>query len=428
MGERFAFIESNTTGTGILAVHQLLARGDEVVFFTRTPNKYPLLSVAGPGLQVVPVDTNDVDGMTARVSHLQGERPLAALLTFSEFYVPIVARVAERTAMRYLSPRPAEFCRDKFATRRCLAAAGLATPRFRLVSNEAEALAAGEEFGYPCIVKPPADSSSKGVLLVADAGELATHFSELHAWQVNDRGQRLLGHVLVESVLSGPEVSVETFTFGRGQTEVVGITAKHLSPLPHFVEVGHDFPAVLEATLAGRVESETLAALEAVGFDFGPAHTEVRLTPAGPAIVEINARLAGGMIPELVRQALGVDLLAAFLDLLCGRPVDLTPRREEWSSIRFLLADRSGFLVGVDGLADARRIMGVRDIAVMKALGAPVQPAREAADRLGHVVASGPERSQVLEAIDRAAASVRFSIEPARSGRWGSRADPRGVA
>ena len=411
MSERFVFVESNTTGTGALAVDRLLGRGAEVFFLARRPKQYPFLDAVLPGLSIVQIDTNNVEHVAAEVERQSRERPLNAVFTFSEFYVPIVAVVSARFGLRYLSPGPASLCRDKFAMRCALAAAGLATPRFRLAASEATVSEAADEIGYPCIVKPPSDSSSKGVRLVASPEELLAHFRQIHAWSENDRGQRLTGEVLVESVLDGPEVSVETVHLGPGQVQVVGITAKHLSSPPLFVEIGHDFPAVLDPALEARISAEVVAALSAVGFDFGPAHTEVRLTSSGPVVVEINPRLAGGMIPELVYLATGIDLLSVFLDQLQGRAVDLSARRSDWASIRFLLADRQGILSGVDGFDAARALSTVRDVTLSKRLGVPVRPAEEAAHRLGHVIASGPSRSQVLADVKRALRSIQVIIE-----------------
>jgi biotin carboxylase len=411
MSELFVFVESNTTGTGVRAIHTLLERGDEVVLLTRRPEQYPLLAGDLPGLSVVLLDTNEVESVAAEVERLARRRPIAALLTFSEFYVETVAEIAARRGLPYLSPGAARLCRDKYQTRCTLAAAGLATPRFRRVASAGEALAAAGELGYPLIVKPPADSSSQGVRRVAEDGELLDQFRRLHGRERNDRGQRLSGDVLLESLLEGPEVSVETFTLSPGDTRVVGITAKHLSPPPVFVETGHDFPAALAPGLAARIEGEVLAALAAVGFDFGPAHTEVRLTPSGPVVVEINPRLAGGMIPELVRLALGVDLLAALLAGLQGQPVDLAARRCDWASIRFLLADHAGVLSAVDGAEAARRLPRVQEVAVTKPLGAAVEPAQEAAHRLGYVIAGGPSRAEVLAAVDEAVATIRLTLD-----------------
>ncbi len=425
--DHFLFVESNTTGTGALAVGRLLAGGARVTFLARHPEKYPFLDGASGGLSVIAMDTNDVEAVCAAVRGVRRRGELAAVLTFSEFYVAIAAEVAARLGYRYLSPAAAVACRHKLTTREVLRAAGLATPEFRLVASEAEARRAAGEIGYPCIVKPPADSSSKGVRLVRDRDELVEHFRRLHAWRVNDRGQPLNGEVLLESLLTGPEVSVETVTLAPGDTRVVGITAKHLSPPPLFVEIGHDFPAAIGPAEAARIRQVALAALAAVGFDFGPAHTEVRLTPAGPVVVEINPRLAGGMIPELVRYALGIDLLAVFLDQLRGCPVDLVPRRAEWASIRFLTAERGGCLAGVAGLDEARRVPAVREVAIVKKLGAAVREAEEAADRIGFVIASGPSRRQVLE-IERAVDCIRLHVVPPEPRMSSSRGGGAGVA
>lgn len=412
--EHFVFVESNTTGTGALAVHRLLERGDRVTFLTRKPAIYPFLADRPPHLSVVSMETNDTEAVALRVEQLRRAQEVHALLTFSEFYVPVVAEVAQRLGMPYLSPTAARTCRSKPATREALRAAGHRIPEFRVLASEEDVRSAAAELSFPCVVKPPADSSSKGVLQVAGPEGLMDHFRRLHAWRINDRGQELSGEVLVESLLSGPEVSVETVTLPSGELVVVGITAKHLSPPPLFVEVGHDFPALLAPAESARIEVEVAAALEAVGFDFGPAHTEVRLTPQGPVVVEINPRLAGGMIPALVRYATGVDLLEVFLDLLRRRPVDLAPVRAEHASIRFVLADRAGRLGGMSGLNEARGLDAVREVAIGKPLGAAVRPAEEAADRVGFVIASGPSRDQVRRAADQALERIRLAIDPAR--------------
>lgn len=408
----FLFIESNTTGTGALAVTRLLERGARVTFLARQPEKYPFLRSPHPGLRVAVLDTNDLEAVSAHVERVRSEGRLDAVLTFSEFYVPLVAEVAARCGFPYLSSAAARVCRNKPETRRALRAAGLATPEIRLVASEEEARRVAAEVAYPCVVKPPADSSSKGVKQVSDAGELLEHFRKIHAWRENDRGQRLQGEVLIESLLDGAEFSVETVTLAPGRTRVVGITAKHLSPPPLFVEVGHDFPALLGEDVAELLRREVLAALDAVGFDWGPAHTEVRLTPAGPVIVEINPRLAGGMIPELVRHALGIDLLDAFLAQLCRQPVDLDPGSSEWASIRFLTVEREGRLLGVTGLDEASRLPLVRAVEATRPIGSKVKPAEEAADRLGFVIASGPSRPDVLLQIEEALQRIRCTVGP----------------
>jgi len=406
------FVESNTTGTGRMAVERLLAAGDHVTFVTRCRGWYPFLAACPPRLEVVEAETNAVEEVVAAVTAIRRRRSVDALLTFSDFYVTIAAEAAARLGYRYLGAHAARTCRNKALTRQALAAAGLPTPDFWLVASEDAARALLPELRFPCVVKPPSDSSSFGVRAVGDAAELLAQVRLLAGMAENVRGQRLDGCVLVESYLEGAEYSVETVTLADGSVRVIGVTDKLLSPPPHFVEIGHDFPSAAGPAARAAIVAAATGALAAVGFDFGPAHTEVRWTPRGPVVVEVNPRLAGGMIPELVKHATGIDLLDAFLDLLLGRAPHLAPSIDQVAAIRFVTADRSGSLAGVAGLEEARLLPAVREVRIEKPPGAAVQPCENAYHRLGFVIAAGSERRQVRAAVAAAMRRLRVEVEP----------------
>lgn len=410
--EHFVFIESNTTGTGRLAVARLLEGGHRVTFLTRQPGKYPFLADPHPGLEVIETETNDLETAAREVERLRGREPAPdVLLTFSEYYVITVAEVAARFGYPYLAPAAARRCRDKHAVRQALERAGLPNPWFRRLRSEADARAAAEEVTFPCVAKPPGDSSSKGVLRLDGPEELLAYYRELATWTVNDRGQPTDGAVLLEELLEGPEVSVETVSLGDGTVHTVGVCRKLLSEPPYFVELGHDFPARLPEASRAALDAAVGGALRAVGYDFGPAHLELRLTPRGPVVIEINPRLAGGMIPELVQHATGVDLLTVLLDLLRRRPVALEPRHRRYSSIRFLTADRAGMVRAVAGVEAARQLPGVREVTVTKGPGTEVWPAEHALHRIGYVITAGDDPERVAASAEEAAAEVRVEVE-----------------
>jgi biotin carboxylase len=411
----FVFIESNTTGTGRLAVERLLAQGEQVTFITRQPRKYPFLNPSAPGLRVLELETNDVGALKARVRELKRQASPDALVTFSTFYVPTVAEVAADSGFRYLNPQAAHDCHDKYRSRQVLRRAGLPTPGFWLVTTDEQLRQVSETVSYPCVVKPIAESGSNGVRLVQNREELVSHAQLLRARKVNEREQALEGHLLVESLLSGPEFSVETITLAPGRTQVIGVTAKHLSTPPHFVEMGHDFPADLEPKARQALEQATVAALEAVGFDWGPAHTELRLTPTGPVVVEINPRLAGGMIPELVRHATGIDQLSVMLDMLLGKPVSLQPTRQEYAAIRFLTAPRRGRITRVTGVEEARSLPGIREVSVDKGVGTLVRFPENAIDRLGFVIASSRDRAEAITSVNQARELIQLQLEDVKA-------------
>src|SRR4029434_2827791 len=109
---------------------------------------------------------------------------------------------------------------------------------------------------------------------------------------------------------------------------VLGITRKYLSAPPYFVETGHDFPALLPPSQRDGLVTTALQALAAVGLTRGPVHMELRLRGDRAVVIEINPRLAGGMIPVLIETACGLDVLELVLDLYLGRQIDLTPRQQ----------------------------------------------------------------------------------------------------
>jgi S-sulfo-L-cysteine synthase (3-phospho-L-serine-dependent) len=408
----YLFVESNTTGTGGLAVQRALVQGHHVTFATRDPSLYPFLRAGHPELDVQVIETNDMNTLVGAVTNLQKRARLDGIVTFSTFYVSIAAALAEQLGLPTLNAVTARTCHEKPALRRVLRDAGLPCPPFWIVDSPASAATAAGAVTFPCVIKPVADSGSVGVKLVHDADELRSHCDTISAITVNARQQRQAGHALVEELLSGPEFSVETMTMARGDTRVVGVTKKHLSVPPYFVEIGHDFPANLPIETTRVIERAAVAALEAVGYDFGPAHTEIRLTPIGPVVVEVNPRLAGGMIPELVRLASGIDLLQAVLDGAAGQGMHLDADREHAASIRFITSGSSGRLRTPPSLASARSVPGVCAVQCDRGVGAPIRLPTNASDRLGYAIACGSDRVAVAAAADAAVRRIVLDIEP----------------
>ncbi|MEK8104319.1 ATP-grasp domain-containing protein [Micromonospora sp. M12] len=241
------------------------------------------------------------------------------------------------------------------------------------------------------MVKPTDDSGSTNVLLCGDADQARAQAVRIIDVRTNVRGLPTSRTALVEQFVDGPEFSVEMFGW-NGRTECLGITAKQVGQLPYFVETGHLFPADLPPSTAASIVDVVRAALATCDLRLGPSHTEVRLTGDGPAIIEINPRLAGGMIPELMRLTTGVDLLEQQVRVAAGLPPELTARPSGYAGIRFLLADQEGVLTGIDGVADAERFPGVERVALTARTGTRVRPPRHALDRLGYVIARGSSR------------------------------------
>jgi S-sulfo-L-cysteine synthase (3-phospho-L-serine-dependent) len=396
-GERaprwLVLVESNTTGSGRLFCRAARRAGLRPVLLARDPDRYPYVRADGVENRVV--DTGDPAAVLAACAGLPAA--VAGVTSSSEYYVGTASEVARALGRPHPDPAAIRDCRDKATQRARLAAAGLPGPAFAAAGSPAEAVAAADRIGYPVVVKPVAGSGSIGVRRCGTAAEVAGAAGAvlLGAGQAVGTGLPAQDAVLVEEYLPGAEFSVETF-----DDRVVGVTRKHLGPEPAFVETGHDFPAPLDPAAAAALGDAAVAALRALGLGWGAAHTELRLTAAGPVVVEVNPRLAGGMIPRLVEEATGIDLIALLVARVAGqRPVPV-PSRARAASIRFLVAAAAGRLAGVSGVAEARRVPGVVEVGVTAREGQEVLVRGSFQDRLGYVLAAGGDRPAAAAAAD----------------------------
>jgi len=410
------FVESNTTGSGMLALDRARTLGLEPVLYTNDPRRYRGLE--GRHCRVVVCDTNSPPQLERAVAADPGLRPgrLRGITTTSEFYLATVAELAASRGLPGNPPAAVATCRHKAEARRCLERAGVRGPRFGIAHGPDEAAAAVERAGLPCVVKPVDDTGSYGVRLCRTIQEVRTRVAAVRAMDRNVRGQETARTALVEEFIAGPEYSVEMFHWD-GRAHCIGITEKHLTAFPHFVEAGHVFPAPLRPQAAAVIEGTVRRALKAVGFRCGPSHTEVKLHRRGCAVLEINARLAGGMIPELIRLAMGVDLLDQQLRAAVGLEPDLKPSRRRWAAIRFITAAVAGDLKGVAGVEEARLLDGVAEVVVTRDPGAHVRPPRSAYDRLGWVITAGDTGPEARDRLEEAFARLKVVVSPRQDDR-----------
>lgn len=397
---RVALIESNTTGTGRLFARAARTLGYEPVLLCADPSRYPY--AAEDGIETQVLDTADEAAVATACQALDS----IGVTSSSEYFIATAAAVARQLRLPAADPEAIARCRDKAVQRASLAAAGVPVPGFRAVETVEDAVAAADELGVPVVLKPVSGSGSIGVRLCKDADEVAAHARALLGQAVNERGIPVPGRLLVEELAIGPEYSAEAFG-----GVVVGVVQKHVGPTPFFVEVGHDFPAPLTEDDVAAVHAVTEAAVEALGVTFGPTHVELRLTAAGPVVIEVNPRLAGGNIPELVRHACGVDLVTETIRLVTGRRPHLDPTRNRHSAIRFLLAPRAGTLEAVNGVDEAAAVEHVVDVRVTRSPGDSLSRQGDFRDRIGHVLAVADDAHTAEAAADAALACIDVEVK-----------------
>ncbi|WP_243792374.1 ATP-grasp domain-containing protein [Saccharopolyspora gloriosae] len=364
------------------------------------PGAHPLLSAEN----VLSAETNDVPSLIEHVAKLQPALGFDGVLTSCDYYLGATAHLAQSLGLPGSPPEAVARACNKDQTRLVLRDAGVPGPAFALADSASGLREAALALGFPLVIKPVDLCAGMFVRKVSNEAELNEAVRELEGFPVNARGQRRSATVLLEELLTGPEVSVEAVT-AHGRTTVVGVTDKSVGGEPWFVETGHMFPATLDDETERAATAVAVAAVEALGLDNTVTHTELKLTPAGPRIVEVNPRPAGNQITELIRRVTGIDLPAVHAQLAVGEPPRLTANSTGAGSaaISFLLPPRTGPIRRIDGVEDVHEADGVVD-STFKPAGHVAGAASSNNNYLGHVMTTDPQlgaaRARAEAAVD----------------------------
>jgi S-sulfo-L-cysteine synthase (3-phospho-L-serine-dependent) len=390
----------------MLALRTAAELGLRPVFLTSNPDRYAGLSDAGP--EVVCCDTDSMAAIVRTVGRWE-RADIVGVTSTSDFYLAAVAELASALGLPGSSAEAIRACRDKAVSRSRLLAAQVGQPRFAVALDLDAAVAGVGVVGLPCVVKPVDDSGSHGVRVCRTMDEVREHCAGLLRRRLNVRGQPAAAAALIEEYLDGPEYSLEMFSW-NGHAECVGITEKSLAGFPHCVESRHIFPACVGATEESAMLATVRTALTALGISQGPTHTELKMSAGGPAIIEVNPRLAGGMIPELIQIVTGIDLLEQQIRAAMGRAPELIAVGRGYAGIQFLAASERGVLREVTGADEGRRVPGVVRVTVTGKPGAAVSPPRSAYDRLGYIIARGASRDAVARSLTEASERIRIRL------------------
>jgi biotin carboxylase len=378
-----------------------IAREYRIWLFSSHEPTWERRSIVGSTL----VDTLDAGATLAAARDLAARTRIDGVYCYDEARILVAARVAQLLGLPGGDPNAIYRCRDKRATRAALAEAGVPQPESIVAEDPAAARAAAARVGFPLVLKPRALAASEGVIRVDSAAELDAAFAFARAKTLPEAPD-FNDAVLVEEYVDGLEVSVDALCF-RGRVASVFVARKLLGFEPSFAEVGHVVDGADPLLHDPELTEVVAAALRAVGLRDGWAHVEVKLSAAGPKVIEINGRQGGDLIPYLGLRATGIDAGLAGAAVACGREPDLRPRRARVAGIRFCYPRQDGVVerVAVDRAALPPQVDRVRVLAEPgDELRLP--PRSHLHARCAYCTSLAASVEECLEALDAAAAAV----------------------
>ena len=291
---------------------------------------------------------------------------------------------------------------------------GVPTARYRVCTreDEAHAIVASGEFGFPVVIKADGLAAGKGVVVAADRADAdAAIRASMRERQFGDAGSR----IVIEECLAGPEASF--FALCDGRIAVPLTSAQDHKRIfdgdrgPNTGGMGAFAPspfvdAAMQARVMRDIVDPVLRGMRAEGHEYrGFLYAGLMLTCDGPKVIEFNVRF-GDPEAQVALPLIDGDLAPALAAAADGDLNGRTIAFKQEVRVGVVLASR-GYPgpvqtgCAIDGLEEAERMPGV----IVFHSGTSMKDDRvvTAGGRVLTVVAGA---TTYPEAIDRAYAAV----------------------
>jgi biotin carboxylase len=351
------------------------------------------------------IDLKDKEGVEAFARSLLKDGGLAGIMTAGTDFSATVAWTAERLGLPGIPYEAALNASDKGRMRRCFDAAGIPSPAFT-VAGKGEAFALPAPF--PLVVKPVDNMGARGCRRVDTEAELE---EALAAGIQYSRS----GRAIVEAYMEGPEFSVDAIVY-KGEIIICGLADRHIFFPPYFIEMGHTMPTAFSSAEQEKLLDCFRAAVRSLGIAekncIGAAKGDVKLSPGGPMIGEVAARLSGGyMSGWTYPYSSGVEPVRAAIEMAAGRePRGLKPLKS-WTSAERAFISIPGKVKSIEGLEKARNTPRVRDLFLRITEDSPVSFPVNNVSKCGNVISAAENREDACRAAEEAARSILIRLE-----------------
>lgn len=346
--------------------------------------------------------------------HLQ-KNVIDGAITFWEDDVPLLAKICQEFGLIGPSIETAEKARNKYVMREAFLKGNVPSPKHYLLKQGNGGIKAAIELvGLPAVIKPCWGADSEFVIKVDDekAAEEAYEYVLKNAVpKFNPIFKYNNSQFVFEEYMEGPEVNVESLT-QNGETDVISVSDKMPMIEPYFMERGDYMPSRYTGEMLGRIKEVVMAAHRAVGAQNCVSHTEVKITPDGPKVVEIAVRMGGDYLWDWVNTVWDVDLVEQGLRIAVGLPLDfeMALRPRAYLTGKYFIPEHSGVVSTIRFVRELEKLPFVKTIQLHKHVGDPVLVPPLGFENIGWMVTTGENQIESERNINAVIDDIKINV------------------
>ncbi|MFJ3962164.1 ATP-grasp domain-containing protein [Streptomyces sp. NBC_01232] len=354
----------------------------------------------------------------AKVWHAEEE--FEGVLTFSESGVVTVAVVAEALGLPSIGFEAARTSRNKYLMRQAHERGSAAHPGFRYAPDVEAALTAGEELGYPLILKPTLGAASNFVFKVDDPEEMRARFAdatsgiETMTWALMEADGLDLGPngIIVEGYLDGHEHLIEALAWDD-EVYLGSIVDRITVESGTFDDDVHHAPSSLTPEQVAAVHEVVRDAAHAQGLRRSVLHAEVRFHQGRPFILEIAIRPGGGGLDHMARISAGHDPIRCVSDVARGIQPDVSHYSPtDVHTAAMCLISGAGTVESIEVPTEVAEDPALFFLKITATAGTVIKRPPAGNNILGFIGATGTSLTEALTAAHIAAGRITTAMRP----------------
>lgn len=392
------------------------------------PSARPASQELVPDAHFIPAAIDDhkeenAAAIVEQIAGIAGKQAIEAVVTFLNPYAHLAGDIVDRIGSKGLSGKAVEIAHTKSLARDAMAKEpSIATPA-RVVHTAEEAVAFfKEQKGGKIVMKPIKGGGSQGVITDLETEkEVFDSFGRLNRELEEfakrpDAGFFNLDQnpgIMVERQLTGPEVDVELIV-QDGKVVFSHVSDNAPMDRPNAVEKNSTYTSVLPKDIQQQLVDGAAKAAAVMGLTSGNLHIEMMMTPDGPRVLEVNARMGGAFVWEFIRDQTGISLVEQGIRAVLGMPVDAGKTPDTTLEARFFIPQATGKIEAIEGLDAIESMPGFIRAKMLHKAGDAVKAAPDDAfDYIGYVGVRGKTYEEAMDRMMAVLDTVKIKIRKA---------------
>ena len=307
------------------------------------------------------------------------------------------AFVQEKMGLPSFGPyRSVCILQNKDCFREFLLEHGFNVPKAKGYSSFSDVLLDQNSFDYPIIVKPTDSAGSKGVTRVDNKNQLKTAVESAFDKSIS-------GHIIIEDFIEKQGCSSDTDSFTiDGKLKFVNFNAQHfdLSAANPYTPAAYSWPSTYTKEQEEYLTMEIQRLISLLGMKTCVYNIETRIGMNGkPYIMELTPRGGGNRLCEMLRYAMGVDMITAITRYVVGDSlpeIEQKPYDGHWAEV-ILHAGNDGVFDRIEIAKDLPAELVEEDLWVTK--GESVNTFKGANDAIGTLVLKFDDKNEMEKSV-----------------------------